>query len=229
MTVHNEDNQKYKYHVAVIVLGDVGRSPRMQYHALSLLQNECQVSLIGYDGEDLIPDLTSYEMDPNSNQLHVVRFSTNKRELNKFQEKIQKIPVVGKIWYYMMRVLSLIYMLYHALWVQLDSIPNCLLIQNPPSIPLLLMTYIYCHSHSNTSSNENKNQSVTRPGLVIDWHNLGTIHSLMFIFLRIIHTLIFFVSYAYTNPYTLHKDIPCLDTLHHIIQYDSLQSNMRKS
>merc|ERR1740139_761203 len=27
------------HHVAVIVLGDVGRSPRMQYHALSLLQN----------------------------------------------------------------------------------------------------------------------------------------------------------------------------------------------
>jgi hypothetical protein len=42
-------------HVAVIVLGDTGRSPRMQYHALSfsnlspLLVRE--VTLIGYAGE----------------------------------------------------------------------------------------------------------------------------------------------------------------------------------
>ena len=36
--------------VQVIVLGDLGRSPRMQYHCLSLLQNDLSVELIGYDG-----------------------------------------------------------------------------------------------------------------------------------------------------------------------------------
>lgn len=36
--------------VQVLVLGDVGRSPRMQYHALSIAQH-APVQLIGYFGE----------------------------------------------------------------------------------------------------------------------------------------------------------------------------------
>ena len=40
-------------HVAVVVLGDVGRSPRMQYHALSLayLKDVKKVTLFGFVGE----------------------------------------------------------------------------------------------------------------------------------------------------------------------------------
>lgn len=37
--------------VQVVVLGDVGRSPRMQYHALSLAKHGCFVQLIGYFGK----------------------------------------------------------------------------------------------------------------------------------------------------------------------------------
>jgi beta-1,4-mannosyltransferase len=36
--------------VQVVVMGDIGRSPRMQYHALSLVDAGCQVDLIGYAG-----------------------------------------------------------------------------------------------------------------------------------------------------------------------------------
>jgi beta-1,4-mannosyltransferase len=37
--------------VAVVVIGDIGRSPRMQYHALSLADDgQYDVDLIGYDG-----------------------------------------------------------------------------------------------------------------------------------------------------------------------------------
>ena len=41
-------------HVAVVVLGDVGRSPRMQYHALSLayLKDVKKVTLFGFVGEE---------------------------------------------------------------------------------------------------------------------------------------------------------------------------------
>ena len=40
----------------VLVLGDVGRSPRMQYHALSLSQsNTSHVYLVGYRGERAVP------------------------------------------------------------------------------------------------------------------------------------------------------------------------------
>ena len=36
--------------VQVVVLGDAGRSPRMQYHCLSLVQLNYSVDLIGYGG-----------------------------------------------------------------------------------------------------------------------------------------------------------------------------------
>ena len=38
--------------VQVVVLGDVGRSPRMQYHCLSLVQQDFTVDLVGYGGKD---------------------------------------------------------------------------------------------------------------------------------------------------------------------------------
>lgn len=42
--------------IAVVVFGDVGRSPRMQYHtdSLSKLDSVSSVHLIGYKGSDLI-------------------------------------------------------------------------------------------------------------------------------------------------------------------------------
>lgn len=41
-----------KQHVTaqVLVLGDIGRSPRMQYHALSIAKHGGTVELIGYHG-----------------------------------------------------------------------------------------------------------------------------------------------------------------------------------
>jgi beta-1,4-mannosyltransferase len=37
--------------VQVVVLGDIGRSPRMRYHATSLADSGCTVDLIGYTGK----------------------------------------------------------------------------------------------------------------------------------------------------------------------------------
>lgn len=37
--------------VHVLVLGDIGRSPRMMYHALSIAKHGGKVNLIGYLGE----------------------------------------------------------------------------------------------------------------------------------------------------------------------------------
>lgn len=36
--------------VQIVVLGDIGRSPRMQYHALSIAKHGGRVFLIGYQG-----------------------------------------------------------------------------------------------------------------------------------------------------------------------------------
>jgi beta-1,4-mannosyltransferase len=40
-------------HVCVIVLGDLGRSPRMNYHCLSFANAGYNVSFIGYKGLNL--------------------------------------------------------------------------------------------------------------------------------------------------------------------------------
>ena len=44
---------------AVIVIGDLGRSPRMQYHAVSLAAAGSDVDLIGLEGAPLMPALVS--------------------------------------------------------------------------------------------------------------------------------------------------------------------------
>ena len=44
-----------KKRVAVVVLGEVGRSPRMQYHAISFANTaNMSVDLIGYSGKSNI-------------------------------------------------------------------------------------------------------------------------------------------------------------------------------
>ena len=45
--------------VQVLVLGDIGRSPRMQYHALSIAKHRGYVDLIGYRDSDPHPDILS--------------------------------------------------------------------------------------------------------------------------------------------------------------------------
>ena len=37
--------------VQILVLGDIGRSPRMQYHAISVAKLGIKVDLVGYKGE----------------------------------------------------------------------------------------------------------------------------------------------------------------------------------
>ena len=39
-----------KNSICIVVLGDIGRSPRMQYHAISFAREEFSVQLIGYPG-----------------------------------------------------------------------------------------------------------------------------------------------------------------------------------
>lgn len=39
-----------KISVQVLVLGDIGRSPRMQYHAMSIAKHGGRVDMIGYQG-----------------------------------------------------------------------------------------------------------------------------------------------------------------------------------
>jgi beta-1,4-mannosyltransferase len=43
----------------ILVLGDIGRSPRMQYHALSIARGGGLVDIIGYNESEVHPDISS--------------------------------------------------------------------------------------------------------------------------------------------------------------------------
>lgn len=110
--------------ICVIVLGDIGRSPRMQYHVRSLLNHKFNVDLIGYLDT---PPLDEIKQDP--------RVHTHK--LSPFPEL--NLPNLLK---YIFK--SLWQML--SLFIALFSIqrPNVILCQNPPGIPTLFVCYAYC-------------------------------------------------------------------------------------
>ena len=46
----SHDAKRRKICVQILVLGDIGRSPRMQYHALSIAKHGGEVVIIGYNG-----------------------------------------------------------------------------------------------------------------------------------------------------------------------------------
>lgn len=149
--------KKKSLHIVVVVLGDLGRSPRMQYHSNSLLQQGHFVSFVGYDGEDLIPELK----DNKHGRLNVVRFSVPA------PEPLRKCLPIYLIW----RILSLVLYLLYALIV---SVPkgfgdtkrvDAILVQNPPAMPLLAIVYFYCNLTAIVKG--------YKPAFIIDWHNLG--------------------------------------------------------
>ena len=132
--------------VAIVVLGDLGRSPRMQYHALALAQTGTEVDLIGYAGSAPIRAVRDHcrirlhLLPPSLSQArhhlpHVVRPAASL--LRRCRQAVQ------------------------LLWVLLFRIatPDTILVQNPPAIPTLLIGVLAAGARS--------------AQLVIDWHNFG--------------------------------------------------------
>ncbi|KAF2772496.1 Myb, DNA-binding protein [Teratosphaeria nubilosa] len=129
--------------VQVIVLGDIGRSPRMQYHALSIARHGGYVDLIGYVETDVHPDLKAHRFI-NIIPLVPSPFQTTNKLLF--------------LLYGPLKVLWQFQALYHALGYRSKS-RKYMLVQNPPSIPTLAVAGIVAFFRN------------TR--LVIDWHNFG--------------------------------------------------------
>ncbi|KAI1444163.1 glycosyltransferase family 33 protein [Annulohypoxylon stygium] len=130
--------------VQVLVLGDIGRSPRMQYHALSVARHGGRVDLIGYNESPPHPDLLSnprvkiFSLAPPPSLL-----------------KSKSIPFIisGPL-----KVLWQIWTLFQVLGYQTPP-ARWLLVQNPPSIPTLVIALLI---------------SILRnTHLMIDWHNYG--------------------------------------------------------
>ncbi|KAL9064316.1 MAG: hypothetical protein Q9161_008948 [Pseudevernia consocians] len=132
--------------VQILVLGDIGRSPRMQYHALSIAKHGAHVDLIGYRESDIHPDILA-----NSDAIRVHTLSPAPAYL---QTKDRRLFLL----YGPLKVLFQIWTLWLALGYRTKP-SRWLLVQNPPSIPTFVVAYIVCF--------------LRHTRLVIDWHNFG--------------------------------------------------------
>jgi len=178
-------------HIVVMVLGDIGRSPRMQYHALSLLEEGHLVTLIGYEGESLIPQLeNALKNNDTSSQTQQPIYSGRLHVLRMKPYLPPRTNVIYRLLYYPLRLLSLLYCvtytLFYRLYNECNIVVDVILVQNPPSIPTLLLAYLFCLNHAILP----KKSTRSRPRLVIDWHNLGfTMFESTTLVQRIIRTL----------------------------------------
>jgi len=132
--------------VTIVVLGDFGRSPRMQYHAESFVQQGWTVRVIAYHG---VPELLSLRY---SSLVHFHYLTESFGSLSKSRTKL--IFLLLAPFKVIFQIMSLVKAL---LW----DVPRSdfLLVQTPPAIPTLAIAQIASYLRSQR--------------LIIDWHNLG--------------------------------------------------------
>ncbi|KAJ2742447.1 mannosyltransferase [Coemansia sp. BCRC 34301] len=108
--------------VAILVLGDIGRSPRMQYHALSLAKAGLAVDLIGYAGSTPMEGICAC---PTISIRHLPQLPWS----------------APRTIFYLYAVLKVLHQVVVLFWVILATItrPDFILVQNPPAIPTLLV------------------------------------------------------------------------------------------
>lgn len=112
----------------IIVLGDIGRSPRMMNHARSLLSEDVSVDMIGYLDTKLPLDLSQ---NPNF-KVHSLTSSL----LN----KLRSLPRFLFLLYAILRIiLESLQLFFTILFIRNAQF---ILIQNPPSIPLIFLAVL---------------------------------------------------------------------------------------
>ncbi|KAK0567122.1 mannosyltransferase [Tilletia horrida] len=135
-----------KRSAAVVVLGDVGRSPRMCYHAESLANEGWKVGLVGYHSTTLPPTLQ--------------RPSVRSHPLLEPPKWFAKLPRAAFILFVApSKLLIQSLSLFWALGVQVHPPPELILVQTPPALPTLFIVRFVAWLLS--------------ARVIIDWHNLG--------------------------------------------------------
>ncbi|KAL6728439.1 hypothetical protein Aduo_010212 [Ancylostoma duodenale] len=131
-----------RYTAAVVVLGDIGRSPRMCYHAYSLAtQLNYDVKLVGY--LDSIP----HPLIHSNPHIKYVPLTPPPDRITKLPEMLQ-LPLKF-LWTFI--VLS------WALLFRIGWDVKLILMQNPPALPTMFVCWIVARLKS--------------AKFVIDWHN----------------------------------------------------------
>ena len=150
--------------VLVLVLGDVGRSPRMQYHALSLVDGGYDVTLCGYAGTSLIPPLRR----PGLENLRVMRFEGAPPRWARALVSTPLRSLFFKIPYYFLRSLALHFAVLSRIVGPRSGGYDVILLQNPPAFPTLLIGHVAAYL-----SAADGYYTKGRCMLLFDWHNLG--------------------------------------------------------
>lgn len=132
-----------KERVAIVVLGDIGRSPRMQNHAKSLdCTGRFNVDLIGYVNSKVHPKI----LESSNIKVHGLIEAPN------FQRIFPK-PLA-----WVARITWQAVSLFWALTFTISS-PDFILVQNPPSVPSLPIVWLVCRLRC--------------AKYILDWHNYG--------------------------------------------------------
>ena len=130
---------------AVIVLGDLGRSPRMQYHAASLAAAGADVDLIGLEGAPPVPAVST---NP--------RIKCHRLPDRAFAGRSQG-GVRRFVWGSALRAAGQALRLFATL-MRIPK-PDVILAQNPPAVPTLFVAWLAARLRGSR--------------FVIDWHNLS--------------------------------------------------------
>ncbi|OWB82714.1 hypothetical protein B5S33_g1342 [[Candida] boidinii] len=147
--------------IIIIVLGDLGHSPRMLNHVSSFLKLGYRVKLCGYLESDIEFNLFNGEDEDGNKYRSNLSISEIKVIKNDF-----KLPYII---FGILKILIQIFELIKLLVGLITEETRYILIQNPPSIPLLFIICLLKY--------------IKYPflNLIIDWHNLNfTILNLRF-------------------------------------------------
>ncbi|KAL5237492.1 hypothetical protein ACI65C_004902 [Semiaphis heraclei] len=113
-----------KKNVCLVVLGDIGRSPRMQYHAQSLIRLGFDVDIVGYTDSPVLDDLKE-----NATIISI-------RKPFPFDKYVPQIIA------FLLKVVWQTLTLFWSILVKHRS--DIVLVQNPPAIPTLAVCWFYC-------------------------------------------------------------------------------------
>jgi len=129
----------------VVVLGDFGRSPRMQYHTKSLVSNGFEVDVVALKGSNPISSLRNN----NKVRMHLLRAIPKMKA---------GMPRVCFLLYAPIKVLIQVLQLMFTMII-LTPRPSTIICQNPPSIPTLPIVWFVSRLRASR--------------FIIDWHNYG--------------------------------------------------------
>lgn len=160
---------KKKRQVLIVVLGDLGHSPRMLYHAKNFAASGYKVQLFGYLNSNL-PDFITDNVAANGteNQASFAAAGEGKDQIE-INEIVTVASKGNKIVNLIRKVILQHWILVKLFFKQKFKNSDFVLIQNPPLLPILHILLFWKFIYS------------PKTKIIIDWHNLNyTILSMKF-------------------------------------------------